>query len=422
MAPIRLFTSESVTEGHPDKVCDRISDAILDEILMKYGSRDDRFLARSAVECLATTGTVIVAGEITCDVYVEIPDIVRKTVKEIGYDSARAGFDGNTCAVLTSIHEQSENISKAVNRGYSSLRPLEGLKAGDQGIMFGYATDETKELMPMPIMVAHKLAERLSEVRKSKLIGWVKPDGKTQVTVEYDEAGKPVGLDTIIISTMHSKNISHGEIKEGLFNEVVLPVAAYYGFYFSGKACLDCSQGEHFNVKFDGASKPTKIFINPSGSFVLGGPNADTGLTGRKIIVDTYGGMANHGGGCFSGKDATKVDRSGNYAARYVAKNVVKAGLASKCELELAYAIGVEQPVSVSIDTFGTNRIPESEIKKRIDDAFDLTPSGIIRKFGLFDVSRDGFNYKRLSSYGHFGREEAIAPWERTDAAASLVK
>lgn len=417
---IRLFTSESVTEGHPDKVCDRISDAVLDEILIKYGEDKNRYFARSAVEALATTGMVLVAGEITCDVYVEIPEIVRNAVKEIGYDAPDQGFDGNTCAVLTTIHEQSDNISHAVNRSSSKRNPLSGLRAGDQGIMFGYATDETEELMPMPIMVAHRLAEKLAQVRKSGELEWVKPDGKTQVTVQYDDNGRPVGLDTIIISTMHSRGIDHKTIKDGLFHKVILPVAQAYGFSFSGNACLDCEQGEFFKVKFDGCKSPTKVFINPSGLFELGGPNADTGLTGRKIIVDTYGGMANHGGGCFSGKDATKVDRSGNYAARYVAKNVVKAGLARKCELELAYAIGVEKPVAISIDTFGTSVIPEEQIIRRIQGAIDLTPGGMISRFKLFDVSRDGFNYKRLSSYGHFGRDEAHAPWEKTDVADLL--
>jgi S-adenosylmethionine synthetase len=327
---IKLFTSESVTEGHPDKVCDRISDAILDEILMKYGANEDRMLARTAVETLATTGMVLVAGEVTCDVYVEIPDIVRRTVKEIGYDSEEQGFDGNTCAVLTTLHEQSDNISRAVNR-FTGEDYLKGLSAGDQGIMFGYATDETPELMPMPIMIAHKLAHKLSEVRKSGQLAWVKPDGKTQVTVEYDEKGKPVGIDTIIVSTMHSMGISPNDIRAGILESVIAPVAADYGFALSGRQRIECLSGGYFNIRFDGAAKDTRVFINPSGLFVLGGPNADTGLTGRKIIVDTYGGMANHGGGCFSGKDATKVDRSGNYAARYVAKNIVASGLAREC-------------------------------------------------------------------------------------------
>ncbi len=416
---IRLFTSESVTEGHPDKVCDRISDAILDEILMKYGRSEERMLARTAVETLATTGMVLVAGEVTCDVYVEIPDIVRRTVKEIGYDSEEQGFDGNTCAVLTTIHEQSDNISKAVNR-FTGEGYLKGLSAGDQGIMFGYATDETPELMPMPIMIAHKLAQKLSEVRKSGKLAWVKPDGKTQVTVEYDELGRPVGIDTIIVSTMHSKDISPEDLKAGILESVIAPVAADYGFILGGRQRIDCLKGGYFNIRFDGAKKDTRVFINPSGLFVLGGPNADTGLTGRKIIVDTYGGMANHGGGCFSGKDATKVDRSGNYAARYVAKNIVAAGLARECEIELAYAIGVEEPVSISVATFGDSA-PEDEIIRKIKSEFDLTPGGIISKFGLFDVSRDGFNYKRLSSYGHFGREERYAPWEATDTARKLI-
>ncbi len=417
---IRLFTSESVTEGHPDKVCDRISDAILDEILMKYGGSEDRMLARTAVETLATTGMVLVAGEVTCDVYVEIPDIVRRTVKEIGYDSEEQGFDGNTCAVLTTLHEQSDNISKAVNR-FTGGDYLKGLSAGDQGIMFGYATYETPELMPMPIMMAHRLAHKLSEVRKSGLLEWVKPDGKTQVTVEYDEFGKPVGIDTIIISTMHSRKTSPEEIRTGILESVIAPVAADYGFALEGHQCVTCMSGGYFNIRFEGAKKDTRVFINPSGLFVLGGPNADTGLTGRKIIVDTYGGMANHGGGCFSGKDATKVDRSGNYAARYVAKNIVASGLARECEIELAYAIGVEEPVSISVDTFGTGSVPEDAIIRKIRSEFDLTPGGIISRFGLFNVSRDGFNYKRLSSYGHFGREEKFAPWEATDTAGRLV-
>ncbi len=412
---LKLFTSESVTEGHPDKVCDRISDAVLDEILLKYGKSRERFKARSAVEALATTGMVLVAGEISCEVYVEIPDIVRKSVMEIGYDAPEQGFDGNTCAVLTTIHEQSENIAKAVNRKI--------MGAGDQGIMFGYATDETPELMPMPIMVAHKLAERLAQVRKQGLLPWVKPDGKTQVTIAYDEAGRPVGIDTILVSTMHDISVSQETIKKGVFDHVIKPVVASYGFICASEPDLSSREGGSFLADFEGSRVPTKVFINPSGMFHFGGPNADTGLTDRKIIVDTYGGMANHGGGCFSGKDATKVDRSGNYMARYVAKNIVAAGLARRCEIELAYAIGVAKPVSINVDTFGTGimadrKITELVARRRI---FDFTPQGMIEKFRLFDVSHEGFNYKRLSSYGHFGRKVEHAPWEATDSASKLI-
>ncbi len=411
---LKLFTSESVTEGHPDKVCDRISDAVLDEILIKYGGSEERFKARSAVEALATTGMVLVAGEISCEVYVEIPEIVRKSVMEIGYDRPDQGFDGNTCAVLTTIHEQSENIAKAVNRKV--------MGAGDQGIMFGYATDETPELMPMPIMVAHRLAEKLSQVRKQGVLPWVKPDGKTQVTVAYDEAGRPVGIDTIVVSTMHDIGVDQDTIKTGVFEHVIKPVAASYGCMNASEVDIRSGPGESFSVDFEGSVVRTKVFINPSGMFHFGGPNADTGLTGRKIIVDTYGGMANHGGGCFSGKDATKVDRSGNYMARYVAKNIVAAGLARRCEVELAYAIGVAYPVSVNVDTFGTGTMSDRKITELVSDgrAFDLTPQGMIEKFRLFDVSREGFNYKRLSSYGHFGRKAEHAPWEATDAAQML--
>jgi len=412
MSEYKLFTSESVTEGHPDKVCDRISDAILDKILIKYEGSKDRLRARSAVETLATTGMVLVAGEITCDVYVEIPEIVRNSVKEIGYNSPKQGFDGNTCAVLTAIHEQSENIASAVNR--------QNLAAGDQGIMFGYATDETPELMPMPIMVSHRLAERLAKVRKSGELVWVKPDGKTQVTVEYDEKGRPVGLDTIVVSTMHDVGTDQETIKRDVFEKVIKPVAADYGFYCATSPDMRCEIGKSFGVHFEGSRSTTNIYINPSGMFHFGGPNADTGLTGRKIIVDTYGGMAPHGGGCFSGKDATKVDRSGNYTARYVAKNIVAAGLAKRCEVELAYAIGVDHPVAVNVNTFGTGRIGDERIMKLVKESFDLTPTGMIEKFGLFDVSRDGFNYKRLSSYGHFGRKAEHAPWEATDTAERL--
>lgn len=413
MAETKLFTSESVTEGHPDKVCDRISDAILDEILLKYEGSRRRVHARTAVETLATTGMVLVAGEVTCDVYVEIPDIARQAVKEIGYDAPEQGFDGNTCAVLTTLHEQSENIAKAVNR--------KRLGAGDQGIMFGYASAETPELMPMPIMVAHRLAERLALARKSGELRWARPDGKTQVTVEYDSAGRPVGLDTIVVSTMHDRAVCQETIRQDVFEKVIRQVAMSYGFFEDKEPDFELAKDGSFNVRFNGSGRKTKVFINPSGMFHFGGPNADTGLTGRKIIVDTYGGMANHGGGCFSGKDATKVDRSGNYTARYVAKNIVAAGLASKCEVELAYAIGVAHPVAVAVDTFGTGKITDDAIIKIIKKHFDLTPMGMIEKFRLFDVSKDGFNYKRLSSYGHFGRSVEHAPWEAVDMMEILA-
>ena len=385
-----LFTSESVTEGHPDKICDQISDAILDE-LMKHDPD-----SRVACETSVTTGLVLVAGEITTKHYVDIPKVVRETINEIGYDRAKYGFDGSTCAVLTSINEQSADIALGVDNSLEAKtegKEVEDFGAGDQGIMFGFACNETEELMPLPISLAHRLAKQLSDVRKQKKLDYLRPDGKTQVTIEYND-DKPVRVHTILISTQHSPKVEREQIEADLIKEVITPIVP--------KELMD---------------KDTIIYVNPTGRFVIGGPQGDSGLTGRKIIVDTYGGYARHGGGAFSGKDCTKVDRSAAYAARYVAKNVVAAGLADKCEIELAYAIGVAEPLSIFVDTKGTAKIEEEEIEKLVRKHFDLRPSAIIRDLELRKPI-----YKQTAAYGHFGRPDLDLPWERTDKAEILKK
>jgi len=390
----KLFTSESVTEGHPDKIADQISDAILDAIL----EQDPR--ARVAVETLVTTGIAIVAGEVTTRAYVEIPDIVRKTILEVGYTRAKYGFDGETCAVLTSIHSQSPDIALGVDRALEAKTgeisvedELEQLGAGDQGIMFGYATNETPEYMPLPITLAHKLAMRLAEIRKKKIVPFLRPDGKTQVTVEYED-DKPVRVNTVLISAQHDPNVSYEDLKEALIEHVIKPV-------IPEKYWDD-------NVK---------VLINPTGRFVLGGPMADTGLTGRKIIVDTYGGWVPHGGGAFSGKDPTKVDRSAHYMARYVAKNVVAAGLADRFLIQLSYAIGVAKPISIMINTFGTSKVDEEKLLKVITEMFDFRPGAIIKKLNLLRPI-----YKKTAVYGHFGRNDDDFTWEKLDSVEELKK
>ncbi|SDJ63597.1 methionine adenosyltransferase [Salimicrobium halophilum] len=383
----RLFTSESVTEGHPDKICDQISDAILDEILKEDPN------ARVACETVVTTGLVLVSGEISTTTYVDIPQVVRRTIKEIGYTRAKFGFDADTCAVLTAIDEQSPDIAGGVDEslesreGQMSEEEIDAIGAGDQGLMFGYATNETPELMPLPISLAHQLSKRLADVRKDETLSYLRPDGKTQVTVEYDENNKPLRVDTIVISTQHAEEIMLEDIKKDLREHVIAPV-----------------------VPEELVDEETKYILNPTGRFVIGGPQGDAGLTGRKIIVDTYGGYARHGGGAFSGKDSTKVDRSAAYAARYVAKNIVAAGLADTCEVQLAYAIGVAEPVSISIDTDGTGKVTEAELVKAVRDLFDLRPAGIIR---MLDLKRP--IYRQTAAYGHFGRPSDQFPWENVD-------
>lgn len=381
-----LFTSESVTEGHPDKVADQISDAVLDAIL----ERDPD--ARVACETLVTTGLIMISGEISTDCYVDIAEVARKTVKTIGYDRAKYGFDGDTCAVLTAIDEQSSDIAMGVDKALEVKEGKESgqLGAGDQGIMFGYACNETDELMPMPIILAHKLAKRLAEVRKEEVLPYLRPDGKSQVTIEYED-GRPVRVDTVLVSTQHHPDISQEELKKDIIKHVIEPV-------IPEELLID-----------------TKILVNPTGRFVIGGPQGDTGLTGRKIIVDTYGGAARHGGGAFSGKDPTKVDRSASYAARYVAKNVVAAGLADRCEVQLSYAIGVARPISIMVDTFNTARVPEEKIVELINKHFDLRPAEIIKNF---DLKRP--LYLQVAKYGHFGRNDLELPWEEIDKAEVL--
>ena len=386
-----FFTSESVTEGHPDKICDQISDAILNEILAQ-----DPY-ARVACETTCTTGMVQVMGEISTSCYVDIPKIARDTVREIGYDRAKYGFDCDTCAVLTAIDEQSADIALGVD---NSLESKEGapeadlaIGAGDQGMMFGYACDETPELMPLPISLAHKLAKRLTEVRKSGMFSYLRPDGKSQVTVEYDEDNRPVRVDTVVISTQHSPEVSLQQIREDMIGQVVKHV-----------------------IPSELLDENTKYFINPTGRFVIGGPQGDSGLTGRKIIVDTYGGYAAHGGGAFSGKDPTKVDRSGAYMARYIAKNIVAAGLATKCQLQLAYAIGVAHPVSVLVETYGTGKLPDEKLAQLVRECFDLRPAAIIK---TLDLRRP--IYRQTAAYGHFGRADLDLPWEKTDMVQTLL-
>ena len=386
-----LFTSESVTEGHPDKICDQISDAILDELLKQDP------LSRVACETTVTTGLVLVAGEISTNAYVDIPKVVRETIREIGYDRAKYGFDCDTCGVLTAIDEQSSDIAMGVDEslenrtGEQGEDEIEAIGAGDQGIMFGFACNETEELMPLPISLAHKLSRKLTEVRKNGTLDFLRPDGKTQVTVEY-EGNTPLRVHTILISTQHSEDVETETIRENLIEKVIKEVIPYN--------LLD---------------EETKIYINPTGRFVIGGPQGDTGLTGRKIIIDTYGGYSRHGGGAFSGKDATKVDRSAAYAARYVAKNIVAAGLADKCEIELAYAIGVARPLSIFVDTFGTGKVSDEVLVELINKHFDLRPGAIIRDLELRKPI-----FKNTAAYGHFGRNDLDVAWEKTDKADLL--
>ena len=390
----RLFTSESVTEGQPDKMCDAISDAILDALMEKDP------MSRVACETASCTGFVLVTGEITTNAYVDIPKIVRETVKEIGYDKSEYGFDGNTCAVMVSIDEQSSDIAMGVDKALEakenqmSEEELEAIGAGDQGMMFGYATNETEEYMPYPISLAHKLAQQLTKVRKDGTLTYLRPDGKSQVSVEYDENDKPVRLEAVVLSTQHDPDVTQEQIHEDIKKYVFDPI-----------------------LPAELIDENTKFFINPTGRFVIGGPHGDAGLTGRKIIVDTYGGYARHGGGAFSGKDCTKVDRSAAYAARYVAKNIVAAGLADKCEIQLSYAIGVAQPTSIMADTFGTGKISDEKLVEIIRENFDLRPAGIIKMLNLRRPI-----YKQTAAYGHFGRNDLDLPWEKLDKAEDLKK
>ena len=390
----RLFTSESVTEGHPDKMCDAISDAILDALMEKDP------MSRVACETASCTGFVLVTGEITTNAYVDIPKIVRETVKEIGYDKSEYGFDGNTCAVMVSIDEQSSDIAMGVDKALEakenqmSEEELEAIGAGDQGMMFGYATNETEEYMPYPISLAHKLAQQLTKVRKDGTLTYLRPDGKSQVSVEYDENDKPVRLEAVVLSTQHDPDVTQEQIHEDIKKYVFDPI-----------------------LPAELIDENTKFFINPTGRFVIGGPHGDAGLTGRKIIVDTYGGYARHGGGAFSGKDCTKVDRSAAYAARYVAKNIVAAGLADKCEIQLSYAIGVAQPTSIMADTFGTGKVSDEKLDEIIRENFDLRPAGIIKMLNLRRPI-----YKQTAAYGHFGRNDLDLPWEKLDKAEDLKK
>lgn len=381
MARSFLFTSESVTEGHPDKICDKISDALLDEFLRQDPN------SRVAVETMTTTGIVIVAGEVTTKAKFDIQDVVRKTIKEIGYDKPEYGFDADTCSVMVSIHAQSPDISQGVT---ATENKDQG--AGDQGLMFGYAVNESSELMPLPILLAHQLTRRLSELRKSKELPWVRPDGKSQVSVEYED-GRPKRVDTIVISTQHAPEIDNAQIKQQIIEKVIKPV---------------CGKWWHDKIK---------IHVNPTGRFVIGGPPGDSGLTGRKIIVDTYGGAGRHGGGAFSGKDPSKVDRSACYMCRYIAKNIVAAGLAEKCEVQVAYAIGVAEPVSLMVNTFGTSKIPEERIEDLVRKHFDMRPAAIISHL---DLKRP--IYKDTAAFGHFGRTDVLFPWEKTDKAETLRK
>ena len=390
----RLFTSESVTEGHPDKICDQISDAVLDALYAQ-----DPY-SRVACETLTNTGFVMVMGEITTKANVDIPQIVRDTVVEIGYDSSEKGFDGNTCAVMVALDKQSADIAMGVDKAFEAKNgemdmsdaQIEAIGAGDQGMMFGYATNETEDCMPYAISLAHQLTRRLTEMRKNGTLSYLRPDGKSQVTVEYDEAGKPIHISAVVISSQHAEDVSQEQIHEDIRKYVIDPI-----------------------LPAELVSEDTKYFINPTGRFVIGGPNGDSGLTGRKIIVDTYGGYARHGGGAFSGKDCTKVDRSAAYAARYVAKNIVAAGLADRCEIQLSYAIGVAQPTSVMVDTFGTGKLSDSRLVEIIRDNFDLRPAGIIK---MLDLRRP--IYRQTAAYGHFGRNTLNLPWEQTDKVAIL--
>ena len=390
----RLFTSESVTEGHPDKMCDAISDAILDALMEKDP------MSRVACETCTTTGVVMVMGEITTNAYVDIPKIVRDTVREIGYTRAKYGFDADTCGVITTIDEQSADIAMGVDQALDAKEnkmsddEIEAIGAGDQGMMFGYATDETEEYMPYPIALAHKLSRQLTKIRKDGTLTYLRPDGKTQVTVEYDENDKPVRLDAVVLSTQHDPEVTQEQIHEDIKKYVFDPI-----------------------LPAEMVDADTKFFINPTGRFVIGGPHGDSGLTGRKIIVDTYGGYARHGGGAFSGKDCTKVDRSAAYAARYVAKNMVAAGLARKCEIQLSYAIGVAQPTSVQVDTFGTGKLSDQRLTEIVRKNFDLRPAGIIK---MLDLRRP--IYKQTAAYGHFGRNDLDLPWEKLDKVEELKK